>query len=691
MSSFNYFQALEPLMKVLASEPKDLHTLMLALPHLKTDLDLTDFKNTLVNLGFETKEEHGCVKTISPANMPALAIFKNNHAYLITMDKITGPKAFCLHTHEYKAFKDVYKKHALLLTFTFNQRISEIHKNWFLETLKRFFPFFRQWLGLGLLTSILGLASPFFLRSIYDWVIPTESTQTLYHFSIGLFLTFLGAFFLHLQKNKSLAYVGARLNMLISTEVLNKILYLPNHMVESLSVGAQVARIKQFDGVREIFTGPLAQAIVDIPFTLIFFAFLAWMGGVIILTPIIMSFIFVILIFIFTPIFQKASQESTQSFIKRQSFLVEAFKKIDTIKRMNLEQRWNYRFHDIIKENTRTQTESEHFQQIGSNIAQFVVRSGGLITIVWCAILVMRGDMTTGTLLAVVLLVSRALSPFQSLFMTLSRWHILKGSIMQMNQLLSLPQASIASQARRLDIKGHILMQNVGFRYPAQQGPPALNNITLEARPGEVVGIIGGNGSGKTSLIKVLLGLYPIQMGKCMIDHKDVGLYDGVSLRQSLSYAPHNPEVFHGTLAQNLRMVKAHATRKELEDVCEKVGLWSDIQELEMGLDTLVSEEIKDHFSFGFRQKLNLARAYLRDSRIMIFDEPGNAIDQKSDEKVHSFIKEKRGDKTFILVTHRPSLINLCDRILVLDQGNMRVFGPRQKALNYLKEQEEAA
>ena len=688
--SFNYYLAIKPLIKLISMDKKDAHNIFISLPHLKTELSLTDFKNTLINLGVETNESYEQIKSITSSQVPVIAILKND-AYIISIDENNNIKSFNLNNNEEIPLKKIYRKKALILKFKLNNSLPEVNKNWFKETLKRFTPFFFKLMTLGFVTSILGLASPLFLRSIYDWVIPTESEVTLYYFSFGLALTFLIGFVIHYQKSKILSYVGARLNMIISTEVLKKLMYLPNNMVEGVKIGDQVARLKQFDGVRELFTGSIAQTIVDIPFTLIFFFFLAYIGGVIITIPIIMSLIFVLLIFIFTPIFQKTSKDGSRAFITRQSFLVESFSKIDTITRIGAVDKWNNKFQDITKDSSKTQSESEYWNQFASNASHFIIKSGGIITIIWCAIIVINGDMTTGTLLAIILLVWRALSPFQSLFMTLSRWHILKSSVLQINSLLSLPQTTNPSQTRTLDLTGHVLFQNVGFRYPNQKGAPSINNVTMEARPGEIVGVIGGNGSGKSTLVKLLLGLHNPQMGKISIDGKDISLYDGSSLRQSISYAPHNTELFHGSIAQNLRLVKSQATMEELENVCDLAGVLDDIKNLPNGMNEIISDEIKHKFSFGFRQKINIARAYLRDGKIMIFDEPGNALDINSDAKIRNYILKNQGKKTFIIITHRPSLINICNRILVLDEGNMRVFGPNQKVMEFLKSKEEAA
>jgi ABC-type bacteriocin/lantibiotic exporter with double-glycine peptidase domain len=207
----------------------------------------------------------------------------------------------------------------------------------------------------------------------------------------------------------------------------------------------------------------------------------------------------------------------------------------------------------------------------------------------------------------------------------------------------------------------------------------------MEAKPGEIIAIVGQNGSGKTTLLKLLLGFYYPQAGSITVDGIDIRQFDPMVLRQSIAYVPQQTQFFHGTLAQNLQFAAPEATEERMIQAAEKAGLLSQIMALPEGFETRIDEQVMKVFSSGFLQKLNLARAYIRKSNIIIMDEPGNTLDEEGDETLRQTIEELRGKKTVLIVTHRPSLINLADRILSLQKGAMRVFGPKEKVLAIMK------
>jgi ABC-type bacteriocin/lantibiotic exporter with double-glycine peptidase domain len=220
-------------------------------------------------------------------------------------------------------------------------------------------------------------------------------------------------------------------------------------------------------------------------------------------------------------------------------------------------------------------------------------------------------------------------------------------------------------------------VQNAGFRYP-NAANFTLQGVMMEAKPGEIIAITGANGSGKTTLLKLLLGFYAPQVGSITFDGVDSQHFVPLALRQSIAYAPQKIQFFNGTIAQNFRLNEPDATDKEIMEAVEKAGLADQIRALPAGLQAYMGSQGMHPFSFGFLQKLNLARAYVRKSKIIMIDEPGRALDQKGDEILHQAISGFRRHKTTLLVTRRPSLIALADRVLYLQNGTMQAFGDKE-------------
>ncbi|MGB0671841.1 MAG: ATP-binding cassette domain-containing protein, partial [Rhodospirillales bacterium] len=263
-----------------------------------------------------------------------------------------------------------------------------------------------------------------------------------------------------------------------------------------------------------------------------------------------------------------------------------------------------------------------------------------------------------------------------------------RSSIQQINNLMNLraerePNQQINPISR---MKGHVSFSRVSLRYGADQDP-ALVGVSFEAQPGEVIGIVGSNGCGKSTVLKLLIGMYQPQAGSIRIDNLDIRQLDQVELRHAVAYVPQNAEFFYGTIAQNLRLSQPTATMEELEWACDKAGVLDEVMALQQGsgkwvrrgFDVRVGDSGAGQMPSSFQQKLSLARSYLKRSPIMLFDEPGNGLDFQGDQIFMRAVNELRGDTTMLIVTHRPSHIRICDKLLWLDGGAVRGYGPTEE------------
>jgi ATP-binding cassette subfamily C protein/ATP-binding cassette subfamily C protein LapB len=679
---FNYYDCVMPLLEALGWHGHA-RRIFEAVPYLATTITLTDLQNLMANLGYTSKSRKLNLRQLPDELMPCLFISSKGDIYILSGREDETIQAVDCRTNQKVTLAETVWMRGTVYTFYQQPENAPQRGNWFSTVLARFHSFIYWLMGLGVLSSLLSLSSIVFITAVYDEVVPSRSEVTLGFFALGLVLALCCIQFVHVIQNRALSYLGARLDMIIGTEVIRHIMNLPVPLMEGASVASQVARLRQFDSVRETFTGPVAQILLEGPFMIIFLVVLFMIAGPLVLVPLLMIFVFVVLGLIMFPILRQSTRKLSAASVERRKFLLEGTSNLTTIKHLAAEKTWVDRFQDVSASLSIKQKRSELLSSLATNLSQTIMKIAGLIAIIWGAVRVTDNLMTIGSLIAVVLLVWRALSPLQSAFMILGRFDQIMDSLAQINRLMSMPteRRQITGSPHRFE--GLVRIQNVGFRYP-NDPQPALQGIMMEARPGEIVAIVGQNGSGKTSLLKLLLGFYYPQAGSITVDGIDIRQFDPMVLRQSIAYVPQQNQFFHGTLAQNLLFSAPEATEERMIEAAEKAGLLSHIMTLPEGFETRIDEQVMHIFSSGFLQKLNLARAYIRKTNILIMDEPGNTLDQEGDETLRQTIEEFRGKKTVLIVTHRPSLINLADRVLALQGGAMRVFGPKDKVLEMI-------
>jgi ATP-binding cassette subfamily C protein LapB len=295
-----------------------------------------------------------------------------------------------------------------------------------------------------------------------------------------------------------------------------------------------------------------------------------------------------------------------------------------------------------------------------------------------------------GGLVASMILVWRVLAPLQTGFISLTRVTQVKSSITQINGLMNIKgerdQHALVTPIKQME--GFVTFARVSIRY-SPDSDPALVGVSFDIEPGEVLCVVGGNGSGKSTVLKLLAGMYAPQAGSIRVDNMDIRQMDTVELRHAVGYVPQTIQFFYGTIAQNLRLADPTATETDLYAACEKAEVLDDVLALKQGsgkwarsgFDVRIGDSAFGQMPTSLLQRLNLARGYLKKSPIMLFDEPGNGLDYAGDQAFMRAVDSMRGETTVLMVTHRPSHMKLADKILWLEYGNVRAFGPSAEVL----------
>lgn len=667
-----------PLLKALGwkGDPRNVAE---ALPHFANDLDLTGLRNVMATLNYSSRPERVTVDEIDPRLLPCLFLPDRAHALVIKSNRDGEIEVFDSAAGEARTLDDPHVRGTAYF-FSPMADTGPARGGWFRGVLDRFRPLFWQAFFVTLFLNVMSLGAPLFVMNVYDKVIGTGSIPTLLAFCIGVAIALVFDTVLRSVRARILAFIGARLDNIMGNNIFQHILSLPPGFTERATIGAQVARIKDFESVREFFTGPLATVFMELPFAIFYFAIIFWLGGVLALVPVLGTLGFVIGGLLVMPVVRKNVAIAGRAASRRQEFLIETLGKMRAVKLAAGEQNWLKRYRDMSARAAYGGFKNGVFASVITGGSNALIVSAGMATIAIGVLGVIDGTMTTGGLIAAMMLVWRVLSPLQTAFTLIQRIEQVRGSITQIDGLMNLkperdPRAMVAPLK---NLKGRVSFSRVSLRY-SNDADPALVGVSFDVEPGEVVAVTGRNGSGKSTIIKLILGLYAPQAGSIRIDNSDIRQIDPIELRHAVAYVPQVCNLYFGTVAQNLRLAMPTASDADIRWACEMADVWDEIQALPRGLETRVGDGSVDHLPTSFVQKLSLTRAYLKRSPLMLFDEPVNGLDFEGDRQFMQAVDFFRGQSTIFMVTHRPSHLRFADRILVFDGGYLRLAGPAEE------------
>ena len=670
-TSFAY-NCLSPLLSALGWRGEE-RSLMESLPHFDEVEDIDDLRSVIARLNFTTKAQKASLAQLWEDSLPclfvdsagALSVILERNGDILSIFDSTSSQYIDIEVNDSKG--TAY----LVSEFDIEKYQKDVMKyGWIYVLSRRFKRLAFHLVGITSLINLMALAVPIYVMSVYDKVIGSRSEEAMYYFLAGILIVVAADMGLRTIRSQALAYLGARCDALLTAAAFEQILHLPVSMSERAPIGAQITRLKQFEGIREIFTGTVASAALDLPFTFVFLGAIIMFGGVVAWVPVGLMVIFAIMAAITMPLTKLRVSATGEIRSKRQSFLIEMVTKHRSIRESQAEETWLARFKTISAESSQTHFKSSQLNLTIQTITQILVMLAGIATLGVGTLLVIEGEMTTGSLIAVMALVWRVLSPIQSIFLSLNRLEQVKQSFHQVNSLMRMKLEREPGKLPSIyrNFKGAISLSRVGFRY-SPKSEPALMGLTLEIEPGQIIAITGNSGAGKSTMLKLLTGLYLPQAGAVHIDGLDLRQLDLGELRHAIGYVPQKATFFHGTIKQNLRLAQPEATDEEIRRACEDAGLFDYSDALPEGLDTRLNDKYQRQMPDGLKQRLMLARAYVKNAPIYLMDEPGNDLDREGDLRLMRHLNSLRGRATVIIVTHRPSHMRIADRVVYLQDG----------------------
>ncbi|MBK1637446.1 hypothetical protein CKO24_00040 [Rhodothalassium salexigens DSM 2132] len=652
-----------------------------AMPHFANDLTLADLRNTLAELGYRTVarplRQAGAV---DPRVLPALLMTEDGRPYVLYGRRADGGfDVFDGRARGEAVLAETEITGTLFLVAT-TERRSEQRKerqdNWVGQMFRRFNPLTRRLFAMTFVLNLMALVVPLFILTVYDRVIPAQSTDLLIPLGLGVLGVFAFEAGFRFVRSRMLALVAGRLEQIIATSVFRKILALPSSLTESAPLGAQVARMREFDSLRDLFTGTVVTVLLELPFALLFIAVIALLGGWIALVPVAMMLVFAVVGLLLLPTLRRRVAATGRARAERHAFLVETVSNLRTVREAGVEGIWAERFRDLNAEALLSQFKSSQIHMTLQTVAQGIMMAAGVLTIAVGVVQVLGGVMTIGALIATMALVWRVLSPIQNLFLTLMRAEQAQNAVRQINQLMRMPEEERRGTGSTIERRwaGRVALNRVSFRY-SQTSEPAIFGLNLVVEPGQMLAITGANGSGKSTLLRLILGLYRPQAGQVTLDGLDIRQLDPGEVRRTIAYVPQETHMFYGTIAQNLRMANPVAGDDDIRRALDLAGLWHEVQQLPQGLDTRFGDQSFQQLNAGFRQRLSLARGFLRDAPVLLLDEPAQALDEAGDRALCAALERLKGTRTIIMVSYRPSHIRMADAVLVLDAGVPALYG----------------
>lgn len=542
---------------------------------------------------------------------------------------------------------------------------------------------YRDVLWAALLVNLFALAFPIFSMNVYDRVVPNHAVETLWVLAIGVTLVLGGDLFMRLMRSHFVDEASARIDVQISASLMERVLGMKLEN-RPLSVGSFASNLRGFEQVRDFIASSTVTALIDLPFAVLFLLVIGWISPWLILPVMAVFGIIVITAYVLQHRLHELSQSTYQAAAQRNATLVESLTGIETIKTQGAESqiqaRWERANQFLSTLNVRMRGLSSTAMYTTATLQQLVSVAIILIGVY----LIADKSLTMGGLIASSMLAGRALAPAGQIVGLLMQYQGARTALESLNKIMAqdVERNEQGAYIQRRELKGEIEFRHVSFAYPGRTDS-ALHDVSFKIAPGEKVALIGKVGSGKTTLQKLMMGLYMPQEGAVLLDGIDIRQLDPADVRRNMGYVSQDVNLFFGSLKENISFGNPHAQDDAIVAATEAAGLADFVQRHPQGFDMQVGER-GELLSGGQRQGVGIARAVLHNAPMLLLDEPTSAMDFSTEAFVTQKIGAFAQGKTVVLVTHRTSMLSFVDRVIVIDQGKIVADGPRERIMQAL-------
>lgn len=551
--------------------------------------------------------------------------------------------------------------------------------SWFIPAVIKYRKLLLEVLLVSMVLQLFALVTPLFFQVVMDKVLVHRGFSTLNVIAVGLLAVSVFEVMLNALRSYVHSHTCSRIDVELGARLFSHLLSLPLPWFQARRAGDAVARVRELEKIRQFLTGNGITLVLDLLFSILFIAVMLIYSPVLTLIVVLSLPVYLLLSLVATPILRKRLDDQFRHGAENQAFLVETVTAIDTVKAMAVEPRWCRKWEEQLAAYIRA---AFHAAMVGNWAGNGVSLIGKLVTVctMWLgAHLVIKGDLSVGQLIAFNMLAGHVAAPVIRLAQMWSDFQQVGVSVARLGDILNTPSEVAQNGITLPPVKGHIAFDHVFFRYRAE-GNDILSNIQLVIRPGERIGIVGRSGSGKSTLSLLLQRLHTAQRGRVLIDGIDIALIDPASLRRQIGVVPQESQLFRGTIRQNIALADPGAPLAQVMHMARLAGAHGFITELPEGYETLIGEH-GTGLSGGQKQRIAIARALMRDPRILIFDEATSALDYESERLIQANMDAICAHRTVIIIAHRLSAVRDSHRILVLEHGRLVEQGAHAELL----------
>lgn len=653
------------------------------------------FSRAAARAGFASTLVRRQLSEISPLILPCILMLRGRRACvlqsisgdkksatIITPDVGSGSSVIDLDklNDEYLGYAYYLKREFVPEESNAGHLLDKTNEHWFWGTLKRSKKIYLDVILASFVISLFVLATPIFTMNVYDRVVPNNAVETLWVLALGVSIVYVIDLFLKFVRSYFLEVAGKKSDIIMSSLIFERVMDM-KMTNRPKSVGSFANNMKEFDTIRNFFSSASIAAIVDLPFAMIFLIVTYFIGSHLVIVPVVIIAIILIYTFSIKNPLQAAIKSTFEASAAKSGILIESLNGLETIKTLGASGNAQWNWEEATGEIANRSIKSKMITTSITTITAFLVQLNTIAIIVLGVYMIKDTELTMGGLIATVMLSSRAIAPMGQVAALVANFEQTKAAFASVDKIMNMPVERPEGKkfVRRNSFDGKIEFKNVSFTYP-DTTKGSLDRVNFVINAGEKVGVIGRNGSGKTTIQKLMLGLYSPTEGAVLIDGIDINQIDPADLRRNIGYVPQDILLFKGTVRENIVQKAPYADDMQIIRAAKISGVDEYVNAHPLGFDMPVLER-GDGISGGQRQSIALARAFLLDSPIILLDEPTNSLDNTIENKLKTNLKTYTAGKTMVLITHKTSMLELVDRLIVVDNGKILLDGSRDEVL----------
>lgn len=674
-------------------------TLLAGLPLENGRLTPSLFSRAAERAGLLTRVVRTPLDRLNPVLFPAVLILaENNCCVVFSVDKEAGkarvafPEVGPDETEiGLEELGESYTGFAIYARprFQFDERAVRTKKlekeHWFWGVISEHRHLYRDIIVASVLSNLIAFSMPLFVMNVYNRVVPNRAVESLWVMAIGVFVMITADFVIHMTRGYLVDLAAAKTNVKLSREMMEHVLDMRSEE-RSPSVGSFAGSIQGFDSVRSFISSATVLAYVDLPFALLFFLVIALISWTLVIPLLVASGLILLHAVLVQGQMRELSETTSRASSLKNATLIESLVAMETVKSLGAEGHIQSRWEKTVAFLERTNIKLRLLSSSVVNSVQWIQMTASIATMVVGVYLIMSNSISMGSLIATYLLSSRAIAPIGRVAALLMQYHSASRSLKALDEIMQKeterPAGSVFISTPR--IRGSVQFRGVSFTYPGQEST-ALSDVSFTIGASEKVALLGPIGSGKTTVNKLVLGLFRPQEGSILIDGRDIRQIDPSELRKNIGVVPQDVMLFYGNLKDNLLFGSPAVTDREILLASWVSGVEMFANTHPKGFDMPIGER-GSFLSSGQRQAVAIARAIIKDPPILVLDEPTASMDHVIEEHIKKNLAALVKDKTVILTTHRTPLLSLVDRLIVIDRGKIVADGPKEMVLKALQE-----